>query len=101
MLNNAVKLNFSGLQNIDGINTPEAYEKLLFDCDARRCNQFSHWEEVALSWKFIDPISRVWENNLQYVSQDYAVSQRARKFKRIALYRWFPLVGDRRRRRVK
>lgn len=56
-----VKLNFSN-QKIDGINTPEAYEKLLFDCMLGDSTNFTHWEEVALSWKFVDPISEVWQN---------------------------------------
>ncbi len=55
-----VKLNFSS-KNIDGINTPEAYEKLLYDCIRGDATNFTHWDEVALSWRFIDQISAVWE----------------------------------------
>jgi glucose-6-phosphate 1-dehydrogenase len=47
---------------IDGINTPEAYEKLIYDCMRGDATNFTHWDEVALSWSFIDPISRAWEN---------------------------------------
>jgi glucose-6-phosphate 1-dehydrogenase len=47
---------------IDGINTPEAYEKLLYDCMRGDATNFTHWDEVAASWSFIDPISEVWEN---------------------------------------
>lgn len=47
---------------IDEINTPEAYEKLLFDCMNGDGTNFTHWDEVALSWAFVDPISRAWEN---------------------------------------
>lgn len=56
-----VKLNFSN-KNIDGINTPEAYEKLLYDCLRGDATNFTHWDEVALSWSFVDPISEVWAN---------------------------------------
>jgi glucose-6-phosphate 1-dehydrogenase len=47
---------------IDGINTPEAYEKLLYDCMRGDATNFTHWDEVAASWQFVDPISEVWEN---------------------------------------
>ncbi|RKQ11963.1 glucose-6-phosphate dehydrogenase [Oceanobacillus bengalensis] len=45
---------------VPGINTPEAYEKLLFDCMVGDATNFTHWDEVALSWKFVDPILNAW-----------------------------------------
>ncbi|MBS4222348.1 glucose-6-phosphate dehydrogenase [Lederbergia citrea] len=56
-----VKLNFSN-NDIAGLNTPEAYEKLLFDCLRGDATNFTHWDEVALSWNFVDKISTYWEN---------------------------------------
>ncbi|UII57953.1 glucose-6-phosphate dehydrogenase [Cytobacillus spongiae] len=56
-----VKLNYAN-KGIDGINTPEAYEKLLLDCISGDATNFTHWDEVALSWSFVDKISQVWEN---------------------------------------
>lgn len=47
-------------EGVHGINTPEAYEKLLFDCMIGDATNFTHWDEVALSWKFIDSILKVW-----------------------------------------
>ncbi|WP_138417943.1 glucose-6-phosphate dehydrogenase [Aquibacillus sediminis] len=47
----------------DKMNTPEAYEVLLYDCMRGDSTNFTHWNEVALSWKFVDVISRAWENN--------------------------------------
>ncbi|WP_419881293.1 glucose-6-phosphate dehydrogenase [Peribacillus sp. B-H-3] len=47
--------------SIDRINTPEAYEKLLFDSMRGDATNFTHWDEVALSWKFVDSISEAWE----------------------------------------
>lgn len=44
------------------INTPEAYEKLLYDSMIGDATNFTHWDEVALSWKYIDPILQVWQN---------------------------------------
>jgi glucose-6-phosphate 1-dehydrogenase len=46
---------------LDGLNTPEAYEKLIYDCLRGDATNFTHWDEVALSWKFVDPISQAWE----------------------------------------
>ncbi|EAD7152830.1 glucose-6-phosphate dehydrogenase [Listeria monocytogenes] len=46
----------------DGMNTPEAYEKLILDCLRGDATYFSHWDEVSLSWNFIDHIADVWTN---------------------------------------
>ena len=54
-----VRLNFSN-EYIDKMNTPEAYEKLLYDCLRGDATNFTHWDEVALSWKYVDQISEVW-----------------------------------------
>lgn len=56
-----VKLNFSN-KGIAGMNTPEAYEKLLYDCMRGDATNFTHWDEVKLSWSFVDKISAVWES---------------------------------------
>jgi glucose-6-phosphate 1-dehydrogenase len=41
-------------------NSPEAYEKLIFDVIKGDSTNFSHWEEVEASWKLIDPIVQAW-----------------------------------------
>lgn len=56
-----IKLSYAN-KGFDGINTPEAYEKLLYDCLHGDATNFTHWDEVALSWSFVDKISEVWEN---------------------------------------
>ncbi|WP_085994082.1 glucose-6-phosphate dehydrogenase [Oceanobacillus senegalensis] len=48
---------------VPGINTPEAYEKLLYDCTIGDATNFTHWDEVALSWEFVDPILEAWSNS--------------------------------------
>ena len=55
-----VKLDFL-TSKYDRFNTPEAYERLLFDAMRGDATNFSHWDEVALSWKYTDVISRAWE----------------------------------------
>lgn len=46
----------------DKMNTPEAYEILIHDCMRGDSTNFTHWDEVALSWKFIDKIAEAWTN---------------------------------------
>ncbi|MDG5789699.1 glucose-6-phosphate dehydrogenase [Evansella sp. AB-P1] len=55
-----VQLDYSN-NSIDSFNTPEAYERLLHDCMLGDATNFTHWDEVELSWKFIDSISTAWE----------------------------------------
>ena len=45
------------------MNTPEGYEKLLYDCMRGDATNFTHWDEVAYSWSFVDKISAVWEKH--------------------------------------
>ena len=39
-----------------GMNTPEAYEKLLGDAIKGDQTLFTHWEEVEASWKWVDTL---------------------------------------------
>jgi glucose-6-phosphate 1-dehydrogenase len=66
-----VKLDFAN-NSIDGMNTPEAYEKLLYDCMRGDATNFTHWDEVALSWSFVDEISKVWESTREEKFPNYA-----------------------------
>jgi len=49
---------------VDCINTPEAYERLIYDCMLGDGTNFTHWDEVKYSWSFVDVISKAWDNNL-------------------------------------
>lgn len=60
-----VKLSFAN-SSIHGYNTPESYERLLYDCMHGDATNFTHWDEVALSWSFVDQISHVWENSIAH-----------------------------------
>lgn len=55
-----VKLSFANT-GIHAMNTPEGYEKLLFDCMQGDATNFTHWDEVAYSWSFVDKISEAWK----------------------------------------
>lgn len=56
-----IKLNYAN-RGTEGMNTPEAYEKLLYDALIGDATNFTHWDEVALSWSIIDKVSNVWES---------------------------------------
>jgi glucose-6-phosphate 1-dehydrogenase len=46
-----------------GINTPEAYERLLYDAVRGDSTYFTRWDEVAEAWSFVDPIAEAWEED--------------------------------------
>ncbi|WP_102336071.1 glucose-6-phosphate dehydrogenase [Salimicrobium jeotgali] len=54
-----IKLSYTH-EAVNSVNTPEAYEKLLHDCMIGDTTNFSHWDEVSLSWKFVDRILNRW-----------------------------------------
>jgi glucose-6-phosphate 1-dehydrogenase len=45
-----------------GINSPEAYERLLLDVMKGDATLFARWDEVYYSWRFIDTILEAWNN---------------------------------------
>ncbi|MBO7746934.1 glucose-6-phosphate dehydrogenase [Paenibacillus sp. MWE-103] len=46
-----------------GINTPEAYERLLHDAGRGESTYFTRWDEVAEAWAFVDRIAEAWRGN--------------------------------------
>ncbi|OHP65674.1 glucose-6-phosphate dehydrogenase [Staphylococcus sp. HMSC062A01] len=47
----------------DKMNTVDAYENLLFDCLKGDATNFTHWEELKSTWKFVDVIQDEWTKN--------------------------------------
>ncbi|WP_017726465.1 glucose-6-phosphate dehydrogenase [Halalkalibacterium ligniniphilum] len=45
-------------------NVPEAYESLLFDALRGDSTFFAHWNEVELSWKWVQPVLEAFEEDL-------------------------------------
>ncbi|MNP49866.1 Glucose-6-phosphate 1-dehydrogenase [compost metagenome] len=46
------------------MNVPEAYENLIFDALHGDSTFFAHWDEVELSWEWVQPILDAYEENL-------------------------------------
>ncbi|HBG01386.1 MAG TPA: glucose-6-phosphate dehydrogenase [Firmicutes bacterium] len=45
----------------DGLNSPESYERLLYDVMWGDSTLFTRWDEVEHSWRFVEKIARWWE----------------------------------------
>lgn len=73
-----IKLNYSN-KGMNGMNTPESYEKLLYDCMRGDATNFTHWDEVALSWSFTDKISQVWESTIAENFPNYTAGTKGPK----------------------
>lgn len=48
-----------------GLNTPEAYERLLYDAARGDSTYFTRWDEVSLAWQFVDSILEAWKDDPQ------------------------------------
>ncbi|MFW6035146.1 MAG: glucose-6-phosphate dehydrogenase [Halothermotrichaceae bacterium] len=44
-----------------GVNSPEAYERLVYDILRGDQTLFTRWDEVKHSWQFVDQIADAWE----------------------------------------
>ncbi|GEA14206.1 MAG: glucose-6-phosphate 1-dehydrogenase [Moorella sp. (in: firmicutes)] len=54
-----IRLDFC--QNCEvGVNSPEAYERLLYDVMRGDPTLFTRWDEVEAAWRFVDPIAATW-----------------------------------------
>ncbi|CAM4084184.1 glucose-6-phosphate dehydrogenase [Saccharibacillus endophyticus] len=51
-----------------GINSPEAYERLIHDAAKGDSTYFTRWDEVASAWAFVDKIDAAWKENPADVS---------------------------------
>lgn len=57
---NPVKLDYR--QSAEMVeNSPEAYEKLILDALNGDGTNFSHWDEVAQSWRIVDIVKQAWD----------------------------------------
>jgi len=79
-----------------GFNSPEAYERLIQDCLEGDSTFFTRWDEVALAWKFVDPISKAWAAGISEL-QPYPAGTWGPKQADLLLQqndnRWWPVHG--------
>ncbi|SFQ94793.1 glucose-6-phosphate dehydrogenase [Desulfoscipio geothermicus] len=59
---NIVPVQMDYCQNCrEGVNSPAAYERLLFDVMRGESTLFARWDEVEYAWKFVDNIAAAWQ----------------------------------------
>jgi len=80
-----------------GINTPEAYERLLYDAARGDSTYFTRWDEVALAWKFVDRIESAWREQTSDL-QPYAAGtwgpEAAQRLLAQDGFKWWPVNGQ-------
>lgn len=54
-----------------GLNTPEAYERLIHDAARGDSTYFTRWDEVSQAWAFVDRIAQAWREDSSDL-QEYA-----------------------------
>ena len=57
------------------LSSPEAYERLILDCMTGDMTNFTHWEEVAASWQYVDRIRQAWDAKPACEFPNYASGQ--------------------------
>jgi len=56
-----VRMDFNYLTSF-GADPPEAYERLLLDCNLGDSTLFARRDEVELAWEYVDAIARAWQS---------------------------------------
>lgn len=60
-VSNIVPVSMDFCQNCEiGINSPEAYERLLYDVIRDDATLFPNWQEIKYSWMFADRVTQCW-----------------------------------------
>ena len=80
---NTIALQTSHLEKIFdetfSLRSPEAYERLILDCIEGDMTNFTHWEEVAASWKYVDIIRQTWDGEIAEEFPNYAAGSKGPK----------------------
>src|SRR5699024_155679 len=64
-----IKLSYNNDEEVNSINTPEAYQKLIYNCMIGDTKNFTHWEEVYYAWSFVDKITKGWDTEKKELSE--------------------------------
>ena len=73
------------------MNTPEAYERLLTACIAGERSWFSQWDQIEISWNYIEQLKQLFkEKNLPVYpyAQGIHGPKEAEEFLEKAGHRW-------------
>lgn len=80
-----------------GINTPEAYERLIHDATRGDSTYFTRWDEVAQAWAFVDRIAEAWredKNDLEYYQAGSWGPGSANELLARDGFHWWPVNGQ-------
>jgi glucose-6-phosphate 1-dehydrogenase len=80
-----------------GLNTPEAYERLLYDAMRGDSTYFTRWDEVALAWQYVDKIAAAWRensDNLHLYPAGTWGPEEAQQMLAEDGFRWWPVNGQ-------
>ncbi len=80
-----------------GLNTPEAYERLLYDAMRGNSTHFTRWDEVSVAWEFVDQIAAAWAENAADLHTYAAGSwgpDAARRLLQADGFDWWPVNGQ-------
>jgi glucose-6-phosphate 1-dehydrogenase len=79
-----------------GLNTPEAYERLLYDAARGDSTYFTRWDEVKLAWSFVDPIAKAWQESAdlrRYPAGAWGPEEADQLLARDG-FKWWPVNGQ-------
>ncbi|MFC0332780.1 glucose-6-phosphate dehydrogenase [Paenibacillus sepulcri] len=80
-----------------GLNTPEAYERLIYDAARGESTYFTRWDEVAQAWSFVDRIAEAWredDDSLQFYPAGSWGPEQTDKLLAEDGYHWWPVNGQ-------
>ncbi|WP_160034672.1 glucose-6-phosphate dehydrogenase [Paenibacillus sp. An7] len=80
-----------------GINSPEAYERLIHDATKGDSTYFTRWDEVATAWSFVDRIAAAWAENPGDIEKYPAGSWGPKATEELLAkdgYFWWPVNGQ-------
>jgi glucose-6-phosphate 1-dehydrogenase len=81
-----------------GLNSPQAYERLLYDCIEGDSTFFTRWDEVSIAWKLVDPIADFWEQQDDANFPNYPAGTwgpvEAQELLEKDGFRWWPVAGE-------
>ncbi|WP_028558881.1 glucose-6-phosphate dehydrogenase [Paenibacillus pinihumi] len=80
-----------------GINTPEAYERLIYDAARGDSTYFTRWDEVSQAWAFVDQIAAAWRDDTSdirpYPAGSWGPTEAGDLLKQDG-FRWWPVNGQ-------